>query len=69
MSYYVGRILWATVSETQNPKPYLCVSESTDNKLLTTLEMVDLEYADVLCMLVADIDMIIHKGGAYWDDQ
>ena len=71
MSSYINRVLWADVSGfdmERNPKPYLCVSESTDG-LLVSLELIDLEYAETLTLFVSDVDMIISNSKARWDDQ
>lgn len=76
---YVGKVLWSNIEEDKNPKPYLCVSESESRFQLgwgedvkgniLSLDIVDLECADMLTILITDIDDLIRRGEARWDDQ
>ncbi len=65
---YVGKVLWGKVDNHKNHKPYLCVHESDEDNLMMRLSLVDLEYGDVLTLFVNDVDMLISRGEAYWDE-
>ncbi len=65
---YLGKILWGKV-DNQNHKPYLCVYESEKkNNSTMCLSLVDLEYGDTLTLFVTDVDMLIAREEAYWDE-
>ncbi len=65
---HVGKVLWGRIDNHKNPKPYLCVDESDEDNLMTFLSLVDLEYGDVLTLLLNDVDMLVMRGEAYWDE-
>lgn len=76
---YVGRILWVHAVQEQS-RPYLCVFETEDlyqtwgvvdniKSGVVCLDIIDLESADKLTILLRDIDDLIKRGQVHWDDQ